>query len=462
MMDEKLTQKHLLSFKDKRLESRFEKMLSSMYKNPQNSIPETFKDPHQSKAAYRFFDNPKTKTDDILNWYKEVTFQKINNLEYEETLLVIQDTSDINYSTHESKKDIGPIQSYIKHGIKLHPSIVVTTNRVPLGILACKMYSREEEKTELTAKELRKQKAKKRKKIPIEEKESYRWIESMEASKELAKKYTDRRIINIGDRECDFNEYISYCKNIEEENLYFITRSFQKRNIKEGEKLKKEIYKSETKGEISFIIQRGNRKRKITQKIKYKEMEVKVPKTQSESGYLKLTVILAEEKDVPEGSNPLDWILLSNIPIKTLADAISIIEKYLCRWEIEVFFKVLKSGCRIENLQLTKASNIQKCISMYMIVAIKVLFLMKLGREHPSLPSEIIFSEIEIKCLYGALKKKLPKEKPKLGEVVRLIGQLGGYMNRNNDGPPGPKTIWVGTQRLSYIVLGLELSKDLV
>ena len=73
---------------------------------------------------------------------------------------------------------------------------------------------------------------------------------------------------------------------------------------------------------------------------------------------------------------------------------------------------------------------------MYMIVAIKVLFLMKLGREHPNLPSETIFSEIEIKCLYGVLKKKIPKEPPKLGEVVRLIGQLGGYMNRNSDGPP--------------------------
>ena len=122
-MNANITQKHLLSFKDKRLENRFEKMLSSMYKNPQNSIPETFKDPHQAKAAYRFFANSKTKTDNILNWYKEETYQKINNLEYEDTLLVIQDTSDINYSSHESKKDIGPIQSYIKHGIKLHPSI---------------------------------------------------------------------------------------------------------------------------------------------------------------------------------------------------------------------------------------------------------------------------------------------------------------------------------------------------
>jgi hypothetical protein len=461
-MNETLSQKHLLSFKDKRLETRFEKMISSMYKNPQSSIPETFKDSHQSKAAYRFFDNPKTQTKNILNWYKEVTLEKINNLDHEETLLVIQDSSDINYSTHESKEDIGPIQSYIKHGIRLHPSIVVTTNRVPLGIIACKMYSREEEETKLSAKELRKEKANKRKKIPIEEKESYRWIESMEASKELAKKYKARTIINIGDRECDFNEYISYCTNIEEDNLYFITRSFQKRNIKEGEKLKKEIYKSKSQGEINFIIQRGNRKQKVTQKIKYKEMEVKVPKTQSKSGYLKITVILAEEKNVPEGSKALDWILLSNIPVKTLEEATSIIEKYLCRWEIEVFFKVLKSGCKIENLQLTKESNIHKCISMYMIVSIKVLFLMKLGREHPSLASEIIFSEIEIKCLYRALNKNLPKEKPKLGEVVRLIGQLGGYMNRNSDGPPGPKSIWVGTQRLAYIVLGLELSKELV
>ena len=107
MIDEKLSQKHLLSFKDKRLDSRFEKKLSSMYKNPENSIPNTFKNPHQAKAAYRFFNNAKATTDNILNWYKEVTLEKINNLEYKEILLVIQDSSDINYSTHESKEFYG-------------------------------------------------------------------------------------------------------------------------------------------------------------------------------------------------------------------------------------------------------------------------------------------------------------------------------------------------------------------
>jgi len=99
---------------------------------------------------------------------------------------------------------------------------------------------------------------------------------------------------------------------------------------------------------------------------------------------------------------------------------------------------------------------------MYMIVAIRILFLMKLGREHPNLSSKIIFSEIEIKCLYGALEKAVPKATPTLGEIVKLIGQLGGYMNRNKDGPPGPKTMWIGMQRLSYIVLGLQLSEGLI
>lgn len=457
-MTEKLESKQLLGFRDARLDNRFETMLNSMFKNPTNSIPETFIDPYQTKAAYRFFDNSKVEATNILKWHKETTYQKIANMEEENTLFVVQDTSDINYSTHESKKDMGPIQSKINHGIKIHPSIVITPTRIPIGIIETKIWSREEEVSTIPKIELRKQKAKERKLLPIEEKESFRWIESMEASKDLAAKFPTKRVINLADRECDINEYLTYCNDIKESNLYYIIRGYQARKTKEGEKLKEELYKSNAKGEISFTIKRGNKIRKVTQEIKYKEFELTLPKNQLNLGKLKLNAVLAEEKNVPKGSQPLDWILLTNMEIKDVSDAIMVIESYLCRWEIEIFFKVLKSGCKIEDLHLEQSSRIQNCVSMYMIIAIKIMFLMKFGRENPNLSGELIFSELEWRCLYTALGKNIPEQVPKLGELIRLLGQLGGYMNRKNDGPPGPKVIWLGTQRLSYIVMGFQMS----
>ena len=265
-----------------------------MFKNPTSSITETFRDPYQSKAAYRFFDNRKVKTNNILKWHKEITYQKIAKMQEENTIFVIQETSNINYSTHESKIDIGPIHSNIDHGIKLHPSIAITPTRIPFGIIDTKMWSREEEMSTIKKTELRKQKSIARRKIPIEEKESYRWIETMHASQELAAKFPKKRIINIADRESDIREYLTYCNKISEKNLYYIVRGFQSRNTKEGKKLKEELYNLNAKGEINFTIKRGNRPRKVRQLIKYEELELNYPQTQSNMGTFKLTGILSE------------------------------------------------------------------------------------------------------------------------------------------------------------------------
>ncbi len=203
-MEEVLEKPYLLGLKDIRLEKRFEKMLNRMFKSPTSSIPETFSSPYQAKAAYRFFDNSKVESSNILKWHKAMTYQRITNIKEESILFVIQDTSNINYSTHESKKDIGPIHSKIHHGIKLHPSIVITPTRIPLGIIKSKMWSREETTSTIT----RRQKSIARRKVPIEEKESYRWLESMQASQELARKFPEKRIINIADRESDISDYL--------------------------------------------------------------------------------------------------------------------------------------------------------------------------------------------------------------------------------------------------------------
>jgi len=131
---------------------------------------------------------------------------------------------------------------------------------------------------------------------------------------------------------------------------------------------------------------------------------------------------------------------------------------YLARWDIEVYFKILKSGCKIESLQLERKENLSKCIAMYMIVAWKIMYLMKLGRVREEESSLEVFSEIELKCLYTNAKKKGKEKEGNLKEAIRLIAELGGYMGRKSDGPPGPKPMWIGMQRLHYMVIGYNLS----
>jgi len=151
-------------------------------------------------------------------------------------------------------------------------------------------------------------------------------------------------------------------------------------------------------------------------------------------------------------------MLLTNKKIESGREAMEIIDYYLARWDIEIYFKIFKSGCKIESLQLERKENLSKCLAMYMIVAWKIMYLMKLGRIDEEESSGQVFSEIELKCLYANAKKEGKSWKRNLKEAIRLIAKLGGYMGRKRDGNPGPKPMWIGMQRLHYMVIGYELN----
>ena len=281
----------------------------------------------------------------------------------------------------------------------------------------------------------------------------------MEASIELAKRFPEKQIINMGDRESDIYELFLKSDESGIKNIKYIIRNQHARSTSENKKIKESVYSEIPCGEIKFTIKRENKPVEIRQEIRFKEIILKPPYGKSHLGSIKLTCVIAKEKPgTSSGREELEWVVLTNMEVTNNSDAVGIIEYYLCRWEIETFFKVLKSGCKIENLQLEKKENLCKCISLYMTVAWRIMYLLKLGREIPDLPSLEIFSEIELKCLYAKAGKKIKREKnPKIGEVIKLIAKLGGYMNRKNDGPPGNKTLWIGIQRLYYMVEGYRL-----
>jgi len=165
---------------------------------------------------------------------------------------------------------------------------------------------------------------------------------------------------------------------------------------------------------------------------------------------VEVTVVMLKELNPPVGAEPIEWILLTSLPVNTLEEALTIIQWYVCRWQIEIYHRILKSGCKVEELQLERAYQIKTAVALYMIVAWRVFYYLMLGREYPDFPCDLVFEDEEWKSVYVIVKGKQPPEQvPPLGEIIIMIAKLGGYLGRKHDGPPGPKTLWRGFQRMA-------------
>jgi hypothetical protein len=162
-----------------------------------------------------------------------------------------------------------------------------------------------------------------------------------------------------------------------------------------------------------------------------------------------VNAILVREEKPPAGAEPIEWLLLTSLPIDTFDACGDAVGYYCCRWEIEVYFRVLKSGCKIEELQFEHVERLQVCLAMYLIVAWRVLYVLMLGRQCPELSCTAVLAEAEWQSVYVmATGAAVPQTPPLLAEIIPLIAGLGGYLARKGDGLPGPQTMWIGLQRM--------------
>jgi len=167
-----------------------------------------------------------------------------------------------------------------------------------------------------------------------------------------------------------------------------------------------------------------------------------------------INALIASEIDTPKGEKPIEWLLLTNLAIETSEDRLAILRYYLCRWQIEIFFKILKSGCRVEQLQLNCAKRYSPCLALYLIIAWRIFYLTLLSRTQADMSCELFFHATEWQVAYRVkLKKKPPQKPPSLATMMQLVARLGGFLNRKSDKHPGPKPIWLGLQRLADLLL---------
>jgi hypothetical protein len=266
-------------------------------------------------------------------------------------------------------------------------------------------------------------------------------------------------MVYMADREADIMALMVRARNLNNP-VDWLIRSKSNRTMPEGDKLWEQTCGEESLGELRFTMpgRPGHKAREVVQTVWAKSVELK---DGTKDGRVKATCIVAREVSPPVGEPPIEWRLLTNLAATDLAQASGFIDWYRARWEIEMFFHVLKNGCRVEALQLGSIEKIERAFVVYMIVAWRIAHLMRLGRTCPELNAQLMFEPDEWKAAYVLNKLPIPPEVPTLNEVVRLVARLGGFLARKGDGEPGVKTIWLGMQRIIDFAAGIRFYREL-
>ncbi len=448
-IEEELSQ---AKFSDKRLNSRFLKIATDLSDNPNHSIHSASVDWASTKAAYRFFDNDEVESKKILEPHYESTRLRCSNYN---RILIAQDTTYIDYSKHFKTTGLG--RSFKSHGSDIkgvcqHVGLAMTEKGLPLGLTYNHLWNRKE--THISEH--------KRTSLPIQLKESYRWIECMRRSKE---RLSNEDIVVISDREGDIYEAFEEAYDLD---IDVVIRSQHNRIIEGDQSLIETLAQIAPQGKHEVVIpSSGSRKRQVLNlDIRFKKIELKArPNDQvtHKNRYrddLEIYVVDASDVDAK-----VSWRILTTMPVESLGDAIIVLDIYSKRWSVEMYFKSLKTGCGVENCRLGEASKLIKYISLMSIVAWRVYWINFIGRESPDSNSEKVFVESEWKTTWlmlhrkkikeGKMKKSdMPKEAPSLREAIHWIAGLGGFLRRKGDGDPGLITFWRGWNKMQN---GLEV-----
>jgi hypothetical protein len=445
-------------FGDKRINRRANNMLDTMAKQCQKSLPEIFCNNADLKGAYRFFSNNLVTPKKILQPHVEATIKRCIQ---QDTVLVIQDSSDCDYDFMNCLEGFESMHIHVDKGFRIHPQLATTEKGTPLGLLNSFNYTRKANASE-----------KHRNSLPIEEKESYRWLLGYREACELAEKAPNTTVISIADREGDIYECFAEAQDPTiTHKAEILVRAKHNRSLLESKddtinKLEKKLIRSPVQFEAELTLsQPGKKKRKANLVIRASEVTFKAPNTCKKKSLapIKMNAVLVTELETPKGEEPLCWLLLTTLPIDSIEDIKRIITLYSQRWSIEIFFKVLKSGCKIDSRQFQETDRIENFIAFAMIVAWKVMLITYLPREYPDVPCSIIFTEIEWKLIYKRVyenKRPLPQKEPTLKEMSLLVAMLGGYQKRKD--PPGIQTTWRGFVRVMDMVYGYELTKEIM
>jgi hypothetical protein len=437
---------------DQRLNRRARRVLAKLGAQPQASIPRACGGWDETRAAYRLFDHPNVTAQQVLEPHYRCSEQRIRQ---HPVVLCVQDTSELDYTGKGDMEGLGPLNYETRRGLYLHPTLAVTPQRLCLGVLDAWSWAREPGS-------LGEDKGPR----PIEEKESVRWLEGYQRVCELQEQTPETQLIYVGDREADIYEIFAERHRAEQSQSPYaawLIRAEHDRTLAEGGKLWAAAAQAPALARVEFDMPATERRkaRHIVQTLRVARLTLEAPyRPGKRLPNVEVTALLAQEDSPPPGEEPITWLLLTSLPVDRAEQAIETLQWYLCRWQVEIFFRILKSGCKVEELQLEKLERLEPALAFYMIIAWRVLYLTMLGRTCPELPCNVVFADDEWQAVYIVAKRQVPPaQPPSLDEMVRLVAGFGGFLNRKYDGFPGPQTIWIGLQRTRDFVLAMEAQR---
>lgn len=451
-----------LDLGDKRRDRRARIILDQLAQIAE-SPPDACKDKAALEATYRFANNPHAAPEVMLQTHNEASIARTRE---HSSVVLVQDTSVVDLTKPRRQvKDAGPLESNDKFGCFIHPLYAISEAGLPLGLIDQVIWKRSHAHTELS----RAEKERRRKEMVFEEKESRRWLEMHQSGEQIARANPHTHYIGVADSEADVHEIYDDSRELPP-NYDVVIRACQNRAlVRKSETDPANVDEALAAAEFRFDSQAevSERKPKIagetrcrrkaraarTAKISIRATEVTLRRQPRPGGSLpevKLNVVEAVETDPPTNEEPIRWVLFTTLPISSSKEIQRVIELYGLRWQIELYFKTLKSGLSIEKLKYEQFDRYLTALALSMIAGWRVEQLKGAARIDAEANCEKYFDAEEWKAVYLVRNQgePLPPEPPSVSEFVLSVAQLGGYLNKKGQGPPGSKTLWRGLRKM--------------
>jgi hypothetical protein len=425
-------------FGDKRLRDRLLRLARDFSANPQAGIPEACQTKAAVKAAYRFFQHPAVNMKNILQGHYAATTDRIRR--HHGVVLAVQDTTTLNYHTHAATDGLGPIDAKGTRGLLVHDTMAFTADGIPLGLVDVQYWARKEKKG----------------KNPVSESE--KWLKSFEAAAKVNETCSRQLMVSVGDREADFYELFTRVKS---DGPQLLVRAMHHRKLVDADTtVWLHLARSPLAGRIEVQIpSRGGRQARVAKlEVRFDRIVLQPPVNRRDLQPVQLWAVLANEKNPPPNVNPLEWLLLTTVSVESFEDACERISWYTKRWGIEIFHRTLKNGgCNIEDRQLGTGERLAACLALDMVVAWRIYYMTKIGKEAPDLPCTTFLTEDEWRALVAySTGNQTPEAPPTTREATLMIARLGGYQDRKGKSP-GNTTICRGVAPLSWITMAWRM-----
>jgi hypothetical protein len=411
---------------DERLVDRLKVLIEAFATRPGHAIPQACETRAATYAAYRFFDNEKVDPAEITESMALATAARCQG---EDRILAVQDTTALDYSSHAKTAGLGPLENPTRRGLFVHTTLAVSTDGVPLGILDRQVWARDPEDVG---------KRHRRKELPIEAKESAKWVRSLEHTAQRLGPGV--RVLAVADREADVYELFAVAHELDVEWL-IRARHDRKLDGEEGQLLaavERAVPCLCTTVEVAGTEKRHARQARLEVRraavvlLPPKRAQVVIRRWWEEHPQVerlaperlrpvRVGVVLATEVDPPAGAEPVRWLLLTSLPVETPEQVLTCLAYYRLRWLVERYHFVLKSGCEVERLQLETAERLERALAVYAGVAWRLLWLTYEARVHPQAPCTEVVDDDAWRLLTAVTSPRmpLPTSPPDVRTVVR-------------------------------------------